>query len=588
MVGTRGLQRGRLCLAAIVVASAAALASTASASAAVSARDRQATLAYLQAKYQYEVAYGEAAKASIDAAAAFAGRLEAECRNAVAGLPVEGIPLINAVPRVRGEADRLVHERGALKLELDAGLDAPLDSALAAPVASFQAAVAPLRWSDPRIATAVSAYATYLQPPPVPRPGPPEACADLRSWAQSGYRHLPERAKALLAAEDARFESGLAGPSADTLLKPYEGAAERALAKRTVRVEAAAARFGVEQLGALDSKLGEAVGFRLAKSLRPTKVTTLAAGTTHSGLGYRVTAETPLEFHEPGCRLQVTVGFLPPNAAGESVIIVGTSSPGLCVAGRAIARSPELECEDGSLTIVQALDARARTVRLRLADGRSLSSRAIVLRPPHGAPARLYVQAVGRLSSAPVSLTELDASGSVLAMRAIPKHSRCPRVAPEEPLAVPLAKGLTPRGNAFTIEALGFIGGEGPQHASLFVRAGSEDSSDVSFGHGGLSRVFGSSLRDGCEPGEWSLVYGMLKGPATSVTATTPGGEVALTTVRVPAGLHLGGTVLAYGAFAGLPSELSVRDAGGRVLGSESLGEQASEHRQYCEGYVEP
>lgn len=198
-----------------------------------------------------------------------------------------------------------------------------------------------------------------------------------------------------------------------------------------------------------------------------------------------------------------------------------------------------------------------------------------------------YVEAVGRLSSAPVSLTELDASGSVLAVHAVPKHSRCPKAAPEEPFAVPLVKGVTPVGNTFAIEALGFTGEEGPQHASLFVRSGADESSEVNFRVGGAAPAFDPSLRDGCEPGEWSLLYGMLKSPAVSVTATTPGGEVELTTVRVPAGLHLGGTVLAYGAFAGLPSGLTVRDAAGRVLSTESLGKQASEHRQYCEGYAE-
>ena len=107
------------------------------------------------------------------------------------------------------------------------------------------------------------------------------------------------------------------------------------------------------------------------------------------------------------------------------------------------------------------------------------------------------------------------------------------------------------------MEALGFADDGQPRNASLFVRSGAEESSEVSFGVGGRGLVarplFESSLRDGCEPGEWSLVYGMLKAPGASVTATTPAGAVQLATVQVPAGLHVGGTLLAYGSFAGVP-----------------------------------
>jgi hypothetical protein len=56
----------------------------------------------------------------------------------------------------------------------------------------------------------------------------------------------------------------------------------------------------------------------------------------------------------------------------------------------------------------------------------------------------------------------------------------------------------------------------------------------------------------------------------------------------VPARLHLGGEILAYGAFAGVPSEVTVRDASGRVIARESLAKPATEHRAYCEGYAEP
>ncbi len=588
MVGTRGHRRSGQCLAAILAASSLALivGVAAPVARAVSAPDRQATLAYLQAKYEYDVAVGAAARGAIGGATAFAAGVEAGCRNALAGLPAERVTFTKPEPRAEGQAARREHDRTAVELELSAGTEAAYHGARAGAQAKLAAAVAPLRWSDPRIASAVASYLASEQSPEPAPPGPAEACADLRSWTQSGFRDLAQRTKTIDAAREAEIDA-LSEPSVETLLKPYEDPAASALVRRTARLQVTGTLPALKRLARTELKLREAVGIEVPKALRPPKITNLAKGGTHSGLEYRVSEETPEGFHRPGCRLQVTVSYLPPRAAEQSLIILGTSTPGLCVAGRAMKRSPELECEYGSLTIAQPLDRRVRSVRLRLADGRALTSRAIVLRPAHGSPAQLYVQAIERLSSPPVSLTELDASGSVVAVVAVPKHRTCPRAEPEEPLSTPLVAGVTPVGSRFTIEALSFVGVEGRAHSSLFVRSGFEDSSEVTFGGGAARRGFDASLRDGCEPGEWSLVYGILKPPAASATASTPGGTVTLTTVPVSPALHLGGTVLAYGAFAGLPSEVTVRDAAGRVIENESLARRATEHHEFCEGYAE-
>jgi hypothetical protein len=169
----------------------------------------------------------------------------------------------------------------------------------------------------------------------------------------------------------------------------------------------------------------------------------------------------------------------------------------------------------------------------------------------------------------------------------VPAHARCPSQAAEEPRGGELARGTSPSGTPFSINGLYF---GGPAHGSfsldLSTRQHSESQLEVFQGHPARS-PFLPSLGGECPPAEWSVVYGVLKKPGTSVTAVTAGGEVRLATVPIPADLHAGG-VLAYGAFAQTPQRLIVRDGAGHVIAGENLAARAKYKREFCEGYGEP
>jgi hypothetical protein len=72
-------------------------------------------------------------------------------------------------------------------------------------------------------------------------------------------------------------------------------------------------------------------------------------------------------------------------------------------------------CEDGLLKIEASTLPSARNVRLLLSDGRSITSRVLLLPAGvNGGPAGFYYQAVRGPVPIPVSLTELDAQGRKL------------------------------------------------------------------------------------------------------------------------------------------------------------------------------
>lgn len=194
MVGTRGHRSVGRCVLAVAVSGSLALVSSPSVSAAgaVSAPDRQATLAYLQAEYDYVAALGTAARGSLGAAGTFAASVQAGCPNALAGLPEQTVTFTESEPRAEGRAARREHDRTAVELELSAGAEAAFRRARKEAGAKLAAAVTPLRWSDPRIATAVAGYLAYVQAPePLPLSSPqlrsPTAVRRLR-------RRVPSRA----------------------------------------------------------------------------------------------------------------------------------------------------------------------------------------------------------------------------------------------------------------------------------------------------------------------------------------------------------------------------------------------------------
>jgi len=212
----RNLVRG------VAVATAVVIALTGSgvlASAAVTPTDRAATNAYLQSEYALyvaEVRNAGAVQAIFQTTAQAIGR---ECRGVLAGAPQQEdgglLSRLGLSPRARGEQAREEEQRTTIEEELTAATSEASHGPDRAAREAFAAAVAPLRWSDPRIAALVAEHsADSLTGLPSTPSG---ACGDMRAWAQSGYRTLSPGSKAFAAKLQARLE---AAPTTGSLSSP--------------------------------------------------------------------------------------------------------------------------------------------------------------------------------------------------------------------------------------------------------------------------------------------------------------------------------------------------------------------------------
>lgn len=188
-----------------------------------------------------------------------------------------------------------------------------------------------------------------------------------------------------------------------------------------------------------------------------------------------------------------------------------------------------------------------------------------------------------------MSLDELDADGGAVLALQLPRY-RCvkPRGEPEEePTATDLVNGRTPEGEAFVISTLGTLGGTFNGEPFINVSAGVEPELDEFTAEFGATKAFKWSLKVGCAPHTYAILYGILVPPGESVLAQTPQGTVALNVVPLEPRLHAKGP-LVYGVFTALPSELTVLGASGATVSTEDLQQKDTEVAQWCEGYAEP
>ena len=232
-----------------------------------------------------------------------------------------------------------------------------------------------------------------------------------------------------------------------------------------------------------------------------------------------------------------------------------------------------------------AVPASVRSVRLVLADGRTIESRVVRVPLRNGGPAGVYAQEIRGSTSHAVSLVELNAGGGVVLTVGLSRY-RCvkPRKAPKELLTgAELASGRTPEGEHFTISAFGSFNGE----PFLRVDAGVDPKlNEITIGLG-ASKAFRWSLSIGCAPHPYAILYGILVPPGKSVVVRTPQGAVALNVVPVEPRVHAKGP-LVYGVFSALSSELTILGANGSTVYTENLEAKATEATQFCEGYAEP
>ncbi len=178
-----------------------------------SSSDVEATRAYVQADYrlmQSAVRRIPAAEGSLER---LLGRVRATCPDAAAGSPQN--------PMSTQLSNEVV---GAMVLTVvDQGL--PLARA-------FVDSTQHLRWSDAQLTSQVRRYVANVSV--LADLHPPSLCADVGSWAASGYSSLP----AVTDAFDARFmPAWVAAGELPGALSAYESASTRALAQQASALE---------------------------------------------------------------------------------------------------------------------------------------------------------------------------------------------------------------------------------------------------------------------------------------------------------------------------------------------------------------
>lgn len=547
-----------------------------------------ATRAYLTAAEALARTYVDNVAASRAAATAYSATIARECTGVLATLPADNMIAVGderhfPTPRERGEQDRRSRQRNAIFGEIDAGLTAALVKPDRAAIATFESAIAQLRWSQSTIAELVAKHVAELQRMST-EPTATGVCSDIRAWQQSGYRTLAQITRERAEAHEAGLLSSQSMSSPLYALRAF-------LDSETVRIEHAIDALKREWLTKLGPSALADVQIRRALGINegnrePVIQKVVGSGQTRAGGRFQVMRITLPGPPRP-CKTTISVQYTPPSNARNPRV---SSSFGVdrCSGPP---RQPSVSCGDRELTIEAGMPAAVRSVVLHLSGGGTIASRTIIVPKRLGGPLDIYYQALSSKRH-PVSLIEFDARGRPLRTLRLHAQACGHSVEPIGPKFFPLVHGTTPSGLPFTVEAeiVTFDGGrdsfglsasiENP-HGAVGSEAGYEE-----FERHRQPPPFETSIADECPPGEVAIVYGLVREPGATVLARTPSGLVPLTVVAIAADLHAGGS-LAYGAFSTYPSELVVRGADGSTLFSESLATREQNHAEFCAGYAE-
>jgi hypothetical protein len=543
-----------------------------------SSSDAEATHAYLLAQYRLLTALLHDARAVRHAESAPAAQIARECPGIVSGMPKEPSRFPVPPPHVRGENARLTQQKQTIEEELYTAVERPGDSLYRPAEEAWAAEVRQLSWSNLAITTDVQARITAtLETISAPAPS---FCADARAWAQSGYRALSAASREFEATRAARTSSERGEVSLGALLKPYENASDRVLVRKTSAVEyqLLASAFAASQT---ILRLKRILGYPRAATEEPKREIVLGHGRTAAGTRFEVSSVSGGLFGAgDSCHRSASVFYSRPGAP-ELLIQGGPNNP-ICLSSPQY-RHPALFCEAGIETIQTAVPASVRSVRLVLADGRTIESRVVRVPRRHGGPVGVYAQEIRGSTSHAVSLVELNVGGGVVLTVRLRRY-RCvkPRKEPEEfPAVRALASGRTPEGEPFAIHAFGTVNDE----PSLSVDIGLDpELGEPAFD---AKKAFPWSLSIGCAPHPYAILYAILRPPGRLVTARTLQGVVALNVVPVAPRVHAKGP-LVYGVFGALPSELTVLGENGTTVYTENLQAKAAEAAQFCDGYAEP
>ncbi len=592
-----------------------------------------ATHAYLLATLRLEET--ELANASRSSALLeeTAGHIASECPGVLAGAPpIEKELSLSSLrtqtpisPRVQGEQHRQSTQREDLKLELSIALEDARSQPNREAIAALISSLTPLTFTNPAITllvhvTVAGARAELELPTP-------NVCADMRAWVASGFKTLSPASKEIASHTEALLEDafGLIAFAAQEHLESitdifgrYENSTDRTLARRgeALGAELRSSRATTKStLKNLEATVGLPAPKPQKKLLpSPKKPPVIARGRTIAGGKFVVRAERRSHRPDPvGCSAFITVEE-PARPEGILELLTSGAGTGRCVSRSHVQAEPAVHCSSGLLIIEANLLPEARSVRLLLSNGQTVTSPAILVPARLGGPAGLYYQAVRGPSPIPVSVTELNADGEALTTLKLPAVVECTKrlMKPLPKGTVILAHGSLPLGPSFTIRGEGYRE-LGAAHFKLRLSRNPEASEGFLFASNGASAfengvegpeinggvfnpntqalgsegiAFASQASAGCQPQPYAIVYGVLKAARDTVLARVAGALVPLREVAIPRRLHAGGA-LAYGAFSPLPTELLVRNPSGKTISTRDLGEAATSSVETCEGEAE-
>jgi hypothetical protein len=596
-----------------VLLALALISSIAPASAVAMSENAAATHAYLLATGKYRETELSNLPRDIEALEATATRISGECpgiltnappheevsRLPVGAGPVEPISHTPSNARAEGERHRQSRQLGDLKLELPFALTSSRTQSDREAVIALTQAIATLKWTNPKITFLVQLTASVAKEE-LEIPAPP-VCDDIHSWVASGYKTLTPVSREIERRSETLLKRSLELIAISELtltfpktLAPYENASDRRLARHTEALDRKLHKWD-EKRTALLKRLETAVGLPAVKppKIERPKSRSVVIGRGKTAAGGSFVAAVERSAGGPRRACGVFVAITEPSRPAPGVLgILSGEGTGRCLSRSHVDPNPTVHCNTGLLTVEANLPARTRSVRLLLSDGTTITSPAILLPARLGGPAGLYYQVVRGPTPIPVSLTELDAGGGVLAVLKLPTVVECTR-RPIKYDIVNLVHESLPQMPAFTIQAeryrkLGHVYFElqlqDSDEEPLLGPGGGDFEASVAVPRNW--RVLQPEASSGCEPQPHVIIYGLLKAPEDSVLARVSGTLIPLRKVAIPAHLHAGG-VLVYGALSPLPTELLVRDPNGKTIDRMNLTRAAKSATETCEGEAE-
>jgi hypothetical protein len=495
-----------------------------------------------------------------------------------------------------------------LRLELSFALELPASELDRQARLTEANTIRSLRWSSAAVTEFEHAIAGSLEP----APAQPDVCGDMRAWVRSGYRTLSAGSKTFAHELDLglherslfrvlRAAETLA--SSDPLL-PYEGPAEKALAARLAAVELKLVPF-TKRILAIDRSAQLALGVisqaEAEEREHPHKGSVeIGHGRAAAGASYMIWVEPkrsqprPLE---PHCQINLNVEEHESERGGAGIVL--TSGGSTQCLSRTHPQAPSVMCGDGLLTIEAQTPPQARSARLRLSNGRQITSPVAIVPASLGGPVGFYYQVVRGPSPIPLSLAEIDPAGKVLRTVKLPRTERCVKhhYKPAPTYVRTVAHAVLPAVGSFVI-----VGErEEREYSEARFTAEAEDEGGFGFGAGGILSAGGAlpdrfgvprtspfkrQMEKGCQPHEYAIVFGVLSAPRDTVLVRSAGSLMPLHRARIPGILRVHG-VLAYIVLPAVPTEVIVRAPSGKTLSIERLAPEAREEKEFCEGEAE-